>query len=102
MTQRFPQTAQILVREPDTLCAINCDSKRGEVSMQMRGRRHKFSSGDRFRVKADLPAPADFRERVGTVVAQGPGKAEYTVRFDDDPNTETYLQSNWMEPIEQA
>jgi hypothetical protein len=72
-----------------------------ETDMQTRGRTHKFSIGDRFRVKADLPAPADFRERVGTVVAQGPGKAEYTVRLDDDPNTDTYLQSNWMEPIEQ-
>jgi hypothetical protein len=65
--------------------------------MQTRGRKHKFLIGDRFRVKADLPAPADFRERVGIVVAQGPSKGEYTVKLDDDPITETYLQSNWME-----
>ncbi len=71
------------------------------MEMQSRGRKHKFSTGDRFRVKAGLPAPADFRERVGTIVAQGPGKAEYTVSFDDDPNIVTYLQSNWMELIEQ-
>jgi hypothetical protein len=64
------------------------------------GRPPKFSTGIRFRVRES--APADFRERVGTVVAQGPGKGEYTVRFDDDPNAATYLQSNWMEPIEQA
>ncbi len=69
--------------------------------MQTRGRRHKFSSADRFKVRADMPAPADFRERIGTIVAQGPGKGEYTVRLDDDPNTLTYLQSNWMELIEQ-
>ena len=69
--------------------------------MKTRNRRHKFSNGDRFRCKADLPAPADFRERVGTVIAQGPSKGEYTVRLDDDPNTLTYLQSNWMELIEQ-
>jgi hypothetical protein len=65
------------------------------------GRPPKFSTSDRFRVKADLPAPADFRERVGTIVAQGPSKGEYTVKLDDDPNTLTYLQSNWMELIEQ-
>jgi hypothetical protein len=65
--------------------------------MQMRGRKHKFSSKDRFRVKES--APADFRERLGSVVAQGPGKAEYTVILDDDPNNVTYLQSHWMETI---
>ena len=62
------------------------------------GRPPKFSNGDRFRVKDG--APADFRERVGTIVAQGPGKAEYTVKLDDDPNSVTYLQSNWMKLIE--
>lgn len=70
------------------------------IDMQPREKRHKFSTANRFRVKDDLPAPADFRERVGVVVAQGPGKAEYTVRFDDDPTNVTYLQSNWMELIE--
>jgi len=65
----------------------------------MRGRRHKFSAGNRFKVKDDLPAPADFRERVGTIITQGPGKAEYTVRLDDDSSNVTYLQSNWMELI---
>lgn len=65
----------------------------------MRGRKHKFSSGNRFRVKDERPAPADFRERVGTIIEQGPGNAEYTVRFDDDLANVTYLQSNWMEPM---
>jgi len=64
------------------------------------GRPPKFSTSDRFRVKADLPAPADFRERVGTIVVQGPSKGEYTVRLDDDLSTVTYLQSNWLELIE--
>jgi hypothetical protein len=68
-------------------------------TMEMRGRRHKFTAGNRFKVKDDLPAPADFRERVGTIITQGPGKAEYTVRLDDDSSNVTYLQSNWMELI---
>jgi hypothetical protein len=83
------------------LCYISIIENEVTGDMQMRGRRHKFSNGQRFRVKGDLPAPADFRERVGVVVAQGPAKAEYTVRFDDDPTNVTYLQSNWMELIEQ-
>ena len=64
------------------------------------GKPPKFSVCDRFRVKES--APADFRERVGTIVAQAPGKAEYMVKFDDGPNSVTYLQSNWMEPLEQS
>ena len=64
------------------------------------GRPPKFSSGDRFQGKGT--APADFRERVGTIVAQAPSKGEYAVRLDDDPNTVTYMQSNWMELIETA
>jgi len=73
---------------------------RVSFDMQARGRRHKFSIGNRVRVKDDLPAPADFREKVGSIVAQGPGKGEYTVRLDVDSSTVTYLLSHWMEPIE--
>ena len=71
-----------------------------DIDMQTRsiGRPPKFSTGERFRVKES--APAFCSEQVGTVVAQGPGKAEYTVRLDDGPNTLTYLQSNWMEPVD--
>lgn len=85
--------------QPTSLNFVLESTLERETDMQTRDRTHKFSIGDRFRVKADLPAPADFRERVGTVVAQGPGKAEYTVRLDDDPNPDTYLQSNWMDQL---
>jgi hypothetical protein len=64
------------------------------------GRPPKFSTGNRFSVKES--APAWCREQLGTVVGKGPGKGEYTVRLDGDPNTETFVQSNWMEPIEQT
>ncbi len=76
------------------------ESEVSDMQTRPSGRPPKFSTGDRFRVKES--APAWCTEQRGTVVAQGPGKGEYTVRLDDDPNTETYLQSNWMEPIEQA
>jgi hypothetical protein len=73
-----------------------------ERDVETKGRKHKFSVADKFRIIDDRPATAEVQGRIGTVVAQGPGKAEYTVKFDDDPNTVTYVQSNWMKPIEQA
>jgi hypothetical protein len=63
------------------------------------GRPPKFSTGDRFEGKET--GPADFRERLGTVVVQGPGSGEYTVRFDDNPTVVSCVQSNWMESIPQ-
>lgn len=65
----------------------------------MQGRR-KFANGDR--VIAKESAPADFRERIGTVVDYGPGKAEYTIRFDDNPTVVTYLQSPWLDSLATA
>ena len=62
--------------------------------------RRKFANGDRVRGKET--APADFRGRTGTIVEYGPGKAEYTVRLDDDPSTVTYLQSYWLELLEET
>lgn len=70
------------------------------MQTQRIGRRRKFSNGDRVRGKET--APAEFRDRIGTIVEYGPGKAEYTVRFDDDPNTVTYLQSPWLDLLTQT
>lgn len=69
------------------------------MEAQMTGTKRKFADGDRFRGKEDIK-PAWVRERTGTVLNHGPGGAEYTVVFDDDPKTVTYVQSNWIERIE--
>jgi hypothetical protein len=59
--------------------------------------KRKFSGGDR--VRGGESAPADFRNRVGTVITYGPGTGEYTVRLDDDPTRVTYLQSWWIDAL---
>lgn len=67
--------------------------------MQAKGRPTKFSGGDRYRGKD--AAPAWVQERTGVILNHGPGAAEYTVVFDDHPNTISFVQSNWIEPVEQ-
>lgn len=66
--------------------------------MRAKGRPAKFSSGDRYKGKD--AAPAWVQERTGVILNQGPSAAEYTVVFDDDPNTISFVQSNWIEPQE--
>lgn len=66
--------------------------------MQTRGRKSKFS--DWRPISGKETAPGDFKERLGTVVVQGPDSGEYTVRFDDNPNSVSCVQSNWLEMIQ--
>jgi hypothetical protein len=61
------------------------------------GRPPRFKTDARFKGKDE--GPADFRGRIGTVVIQGPGAGEYTVRFDDSPAVVTCVQSIWIEPL---
>ncbi len=61
------------------------------------GRKPKFQAGDR--VRANDHAPGDYKERVGTVRAIGPGRAEYEVTFEPegDKPTSGHLMSWWLD-----
>jgi hypothetical protein len=60
--------------------------------------RRKFKVGDR--VRANPKAPGDYVGREGVVAEQGPGRAEYGVRFDDGPTPDPeYLYSWWLDRV---
>jgi len=59
-----------------------------------RGRKPRFSIGDRVIGKDS--APADFRQHTGTIREIGPGKGEYGVYIDQHQRIE-YLQSSWLD-----
>jgi len=63
----------------------------------MRGRKRKFTVGDRVIGKEDGGRGA-FRGRKGTVVERGPGKSEYAVKFDDTQVVEIVLAS-WLDAL---
>jgi hypothetical protein len=60
------------------------------------GRKPKFKPGDRAR--CNHRAPADYRQRIGTITAIGPNKSEYRVEFrDGEQPPYGYLMSWWLD-----
>lgn len=65
---------------------------------QKAGRRAKFQLGDRAR--ANDHAPADYRERIGTITEIGPSKSEYRLDYSDGDKPEYgYLMSWWLDKV---
>jgi hypothetical protein len=58
------------------------------------GRKPKFNPGDR--AMANDQAQLAYRGRVGTIVAAGPGRAQFRVRFGD---RDGLLMSWWLDPV---
>jgi len=66
---------------------------------QHAGRKPKFQLGDPARVNDQ--APADYRERIGSIAEIGPRKSEYRVDFKDGEKPHHgYLRSWWLDRIE--
>ena len=65
-------------------------------------RKPKFEIG--ARVKANENAPCDYKGREGTVFDRVPGKSEYGVRFESQPNQADtgYLDSPWLDAVSQG
>jgi hypothetical protein len=56
----------------------------------------KFQVGDRVHV--NNKAPADYRDRIGTVTELGPGESEYRVEFEDGQMpTTAYLSGTCLD-----